>query len=694
MTEPQALVHRRFSVGLAGVYLLLMALLGLASVLSWHLWQRRQDEVMRQQRQAMLMQQREQMQQGQKVLTAARAQLAKAVPAADVRPDPSASWRLLAQAAQAHHLTWHQYQQVGAAVAGLESSGANANAGVGQLQVQGADADILEFLQTLARPDLPFRVLPVPLILSMEPEGVVRLQARWLAVSAGALSMPPEPASTPPATSSPAHLFARKGASLAAKTAAATAVATPEATVWQVKGWLQVGALRRPILARGQQVSVRWDAHMQGQMQGQMQAQSSAQALPPHTDETAEWLSLQVQDIDVRGLLQWFAQERKFNLLLSDAVQGTLSLHLQQLPWSQALEAIVLSKGWVSHQQGRVLWVGSRQEWSAMQKAAAELSAESALAADAGPLLSAVLQLHHARSEEVAQGLWRTSGSASEGGVRLISNRGGVVSEPRTNQLLIRDVAHRVQAIQEWVSRIDVPARQVLIEAHIVEADDTFGRNLGVKLGLQHGPNSLDMSWPATGLLGRAPAQMALSLLSAADRRALNFELSAMEAQGLGQVLSNPRVVTADKARAVIEQGTELPYQSTLSNGSTAVHFRRANLRLEVAPQITPQGQIVMDLDINKDGVGQSTTSGFAIDTKHVKTQVRVDDGGSVLIAGIFEQQQREDQAGVPLLRDLPWLGALFRTQQQVKAKKELLIFISPQVLNTSPAGAPPVSTP
>jgi type IV pilus assembly protein PilQ len=261
--------------------------------------------------------------------------------------------------------------------------------------------------------------------------------------------------------------------------------------------------------------------------------------------------------------------------------------------------------------------------------------------------------------------------------------------------------------------KIDIPVRQVLIEARIVEANDSFGRSLGVKLGFANlggpptsGPganvggnysaigaqtgqsppvdftNTQFVNLPAnTGSLGAAAATFALSLFGSSADKFLNLELSALEADGKGKILSSPRVITADQVKALIEQGEELPYQAATSSGATSVQFRKANLSLEVTPQITPEGQVILDLNVSKDSVGRPTLAGFAIDTKRVHTQVQVENGGTVVIGGIFTQTDTQEVNKVPLLGDIPYVGALFRNTLNSSRKTELLVFITPKIV-------------
>ena len=270
---------------------------------------------------------------------------------------------------------------------------------------------------------------------------------------------------------------------------------------------------------------------------------------------------------------------------------------------------------------------------------------------------------------------------------RVLSARGSVVADARTNQLFVTDAMSRLEQVERMLERLDVPLRQVLIEARIVQASDTFGQTLGARLsGAAPAPEPRGplVNLPASGLNGVDPASFAVAIFQANKNRLLNLELSALEADGKGKVVSSPRVVTADQSRAVIEQGTELPYQTAAGTGITTIAFRKANLRLEVTPQLTPEGSIVLDLDIHKDSVGQNTPAGFAIDNRHINTQVRVDNGGTVMIGGIYETTQQDDAYQVPWLGELPLIGALFRNHRHTQHKQELLVFITPKMLEPS----------
>jgi type IV pilus assembly protein PilQ len=435
-------------------------------------------------------------------------------------------------------------------------------------------------------------------------------------------------------------------------------------------------------------------------------------------------ISLNFQNIDVRALLQVIADFSKFNIISSDAVAGSVTLRLQEVPWDQALDIILQAKSLAMRKTGNVLWVAPREEIGVREKL--DLEAAAALQG-LEPLRTQSFQLNYAKAAEVAaqitgRGSADATSSASPAlasASRLLSPRGSAIWETRTNQLFVTDVATRLEQVQQLIAKLDIPVRQVLIEARIVEASDAFGKSLGVRLGgsdlrsarggeagfplggdsrLAFGSSYgnavassgaggvVDLSsnfvnLPALGQGGYSAATFAVSIFGVAANRFLNLELSALEADGKGKVVSSPRVVTADQIKALIEQGTELPYQVASASGATSIAFRKANLKLEVTPQITPEGSIILDLDVNKDSVGQSTAAGFAINTKHIKTQVLVENGGTVVIGGIFELTESDTETKVPLLGDLPLVGNFFKSRSRVSNKQELLVFITPKVL-------------
>jgi type IV pilus assembly protein PilQ len=431
-----------------------------------------------------------------------------------------------------------------------------------------------------------------------------------------------------------------------------------------------------------------------------------------------EKLSLNFQNIEVRALLQVIADFTNFNVVTSDTVTGSVTLRLKDVPWDQALDIIMQSKGLGVRKSGNVLWIAPKDELAAKEHL--ELESRKKIT-DLEPVRTQSFQLNYTKAEEVAKGISGQGASSSSGqAARILSPRGSVISESRTNQLFVTDIPSKLEEIQALITKIDIPVRQVLIEARIVEADDKFGRALGVKLGaLDNGagsfniggnnrigfggnylgvgestgqavitpgsyiPNTQFVNLPAnaSALGGASAASIALSLFSAASQRFLNLELSALEADGKGKIISSPRVITADQVKALIEQGEELPYQVATSSGATSIQFRKANLKLEVTPQITPEGNVILDVDVNKDSVGRNTSAGFAIDTKHVKTQVLVENGGTVVIGGIFTQNERDEVNKVPVLGDVPILGNLFKNTVRTANKTELLVFLTPKVV-------------
>jgi type IV pilus assembly protein PilQ len=424
---------------------------------------------------------------------------------------------------------------------------------------------------------------------------------------------------------------------------------------------------------------------------------------------TGEKLSLNFQNVEVRSVLNVIADFTDLNIITSDSVGGNLTLRLKDVPWDQALDIILQTRGLDMRKNGNVIWIAPRDELATKEKLNLESQQQIT---ELEPLRTEVFQLNYAKADAFSKIL-------TDDKQRILSKRGSAVWDPRTNQIFIQDVPSRLEEIRRLVTRVDVPVRQVLIEARIVEANDTFSKNLGVRLGVhdlggdhrlagsqtrfdiggglgdtgghagggaQGGtpvfiPDSLGVNLPSPGLAGFLPGQFSLILFNSSLTQFLNLELSALESEGKGKIISSPRVLTADNVEALIEQGTELPYQQATSSGATSVSFRKANLALKVKPQITPDGNIIMSLDVNKDAVGQVTTAGFAIDTKHVKTEVLVENGGTVVIGGIYTQDVRNQTTKIPLFGDLPLLGVLFRNNQRTDNKTELLVFITPRVV-------------
>jgi type IV pilus assembly protein PilQ len=450
-------------------------------------------------------------------------------------------------------------------------------------------------------------------------------------------------------------------------------------------------------------------------------------------------LSLNFQNIEVRALLQVIADFTNFNVVTSDTVTGNVTLRLKDVPWDQALDIIMQAKGLGLRKSGNVLWIAPKDELAAKEKL--DLESKAAIA-QLEPVRTQSFQLNYVKAEEIAKGLTGqsigsgsssggsggggSSSGGSGGGTRILSPRGSVISESRTNQLFVSDIPSKLEEIQAMIAKIDIPVRQVLIEARIVEANDRFGRALGIKLGgydargqaggipgynvggnnyLTVGSNYNLVGWqtrqtatdpgynntnfvnlPANtssdSFAGAVAQTVAVSLFSATANRFLNLELSALESDGKGKVVSSPRVITADQVKALIEQGEELPYQVATASGATSIAFRKANLKLEVTPQITPEGSVILSVDVNKDSRGTLTPQGYAINTKHVQTQVLVENGGTVVIGGIYTQDEGETVNKVPLLGDVPVLGHLFKNKTRTTSKTELLIFLTPKVVS------------
>ncbi len=437
---------------------------------------------------------------------------------------------------------------------------------------------------------------------------------------------------------------------------------------------------------------------------------------------SGEKLTLNFQNIEVRALLQVIADFTNFNVVTSDTVTGNVTLRLKDVPWDQALDIILQAKSLGLRKSGNVILIAPKDELAAKEKA--ELESKSQLSS-LEPVRTQAFQLNYTKAEEVAKGLsGQNSGNQGASGTttsRLLSPRGSVIFETRTNQLFVSDIPSKLEEVQSLISKIDIPVRQVLIEARIVEADDKFGRSLGVRLGAsdlrgirggvpgyglggdtrvtvggnlgavggqtqQNGGSvayndTQFVNLPAGAEGGFNAASFALSLFGATANRFLNLEISALEADGRGKVVSSPRLVTADQIKAVIRQGTKIPYQKATSSGATGIEFIDATLKLEVTPQITPEGNVILDVEVNKDSVGAVTAGVPSINTKSVKTQVLVENGGTIVIGGIFEQTDRTEEVKVPFLGDVPYLGNLFKTKSRTLNKTELLIFLTPKVV-------------
>ena len=431
-----------------------------------------------------------------------------------------------------------------------------------------------------------------------------------------------------------------------------------------------------------------------------------------HTGYTGEKLSLNFQNVEVRAVLQVIADFTGFNFITSDSVTGNLTLRLKDVPWDQALKIILDAKGLDMRKDGNVVWIAPRDEIATKEKLALESQQQIE---DLEPLRTESFQLNYQKADAVQNILTNKE-------QRILSKRGSAISDPRTNILFVQDTAGRLDQVRKMIGRIDVPVRQVMIEARIVQASDTFSRSLGARLGVNSnavaGKNIGDtiggdsqrvlvganlnstafttnqvttptptindfsnVNLPASSINGAAPGVFSLVLFNNALSRFLDLEVSALQADGKGKIISSPRVITADQVEATIEQGTEIPYQQASSSGATSVSFKSATLSLKAKPQITPDDNIIMTLEVHNDSRGADTTAGPAINTQQLNTQVLVQNGGTVVIGGIYTQTQNDTTTKVPLFGDLPGIGFLFRQNQRQDDRNELLIFVSPRII-------------
>ena len=437
--------------------------------------------------------------------------------------------------------------------------------------------------------------------------------------------------------------------------------------------------------------------------------------------ETKEYegqrLTLNFQDIETRAVLQLLAETSGKNIVVSDTVQGNVTLRLRNVPWDQALDIVMTTKGLDMRQNGNVIMVAPAEEIAARETA--DLEAQLAIA-ELEPIYSEYQQVNYAKASDLAALISGTGDGGS-----MLSERGSISVDDRTNTLLVQDTAERLQDIRRLVRALDIPIKQVLIESRIVVVNDNFSRDLGIRLGVtgfnEDNNDLIVTSGTGTGtdtMIGSALDNLAdpangtvypievpalqnrynvnVPIADAAGRFSLavlasdylvDLELTALEAEGQGEIVSTPRVITANQKEATIKQGVEIPYQQSASSGATTVQFKEAVLELTVTPQITPDNNIIMDLRVHKDSVGEVISTGGlggtvpSIDTRSVETQVLVADGQTVVLGGIYETERREAEKKVPYLGDIPFVGALFRSKKRVDNKAELLIFVTPRIL-------------
>jgi type IV pilus assembly protein PilQ len=410
---------------------------------------------------------------------------------------------------------------------------------------------------------------------------------------------------------------------------------------------------------------------------------------------TGDKLSLNFQDVEIRSILQVIADFTDLNIIASDSVKGNLTLRLKDVPWDQALDIVLQTNDLDKRRVGNVIFVAPREEMASREKLQLEQRQQ----------ISDLEVLH----TETFKLNYRTASSIPLKGI--LSQRGAIEVDDISNTLTITDIPVRLAEVAKHIANLDTQVRQVMIETRIVEATDTFSRNLGARFGVQNatrmgdrnlgisgnldhssdlaagaspgGGQNLNVNLPAAALAGAAggPAALGLSLIKINNGTLINLELSALESDSKGRVIASPRLVTANRVEASIEQGTEIPFQ-IVSATRPQIQFKKAVLGLKVTPQITPDDNIIMKLQVNQDTRGENTPAGPAIDTKQIVTEVLVENGGTVVIGGIFEQVERQDRNRVPLLGDVPILGHLFRNTAKRDDKRELLIFVTPRILN------------
>jgi type IV pilus assembly protein PilQ len=459
-----------------------------------------------------------------------------------------------------------------------------------------------------------------------------------------------------------------------------------------------------------------------------------------------EKVSLNFQNIPLRELLHVFADITNFNIVISDSVTGNVSLRLNDVPWDQALDIVLQQKGLSMRKNGNVIWIAPSDELAAREKL--QLEASQTIA-DLEPVHTESFQLNYQKAEKLLnvllgglpKGMHLPQGAKPQ---PMLSDRGSALIDARTNKLFVTDTPTKLAEIRHLIGEVDVPVRQVLIEARIVEAADTFSKSLGARIGLNDGKGlalgghelgnarwgvsatnsdankimdyphywvptgritnisdtgkiTFDRTAPSTSTdflesqavnmaATNAVGSIAFSLFNKSMSQIISLELSAAETDGLSKTISSPRVLTADQVEATIEDGKDLPYWSASSSGATSVSFRKAVLSLKVRPQITPDGRVIMSVKVNKDTADPSlsTAYGIAIDTKNVQTEVLVDNGGTVVIGGIYVQNDQNTVTKVPLLGDIPLLGHMFRKSDKTADRHELLVFLTPKIVSES----------
>ncbi len=476
-----------------------------------------------------------------------------------------------------------------------------------------------------------------------------------------------------------------------------TDFATP---VTMIETFRQGNNVRMLISAKGNYEHLAYQSENLLTIEIKEKTQPDLEALRRAGDESAfsgERLSLNFQNIEVRAVLQLIADFTGMNLVTSDTVSGELTLRLQNVPWDQALDIILRTKGLDMREMGNVMYIAPAEEIAARETAELESRRQ---VAELEPLYSDVVQINYAKASDIADLL-------KAGDNSLLSSRGSVSIDTRTNTLLINDITEKLDEIRKLIAILDVPVRQVLIESRIVIANSKFSKEIGVRFGVTRqsgvpGDNrsivtgnlsavdnlidqepvdinndTLNVNLPVANPAG----QIALALAKLPFGTLVDLELSAMQAEGKGEVVSTPRLITANQKEAFIEQGVEIPYQKATASGATSVSFKKAVMSLKVTPHITPDDRVIMDLVINKDSVGDVFQGIPSINTREINTQVLTENGETVVLGGVYEQDSNKGVERVPFFGDLPLIGALFRSSTNRDSKEELLIFITPKII-------------
>ena len=418
-------------------------------------------------------------------------------------------------------------------------------------------------------------------------------------------------------------------------------------------------------------------------------------------------LDLNFQDIEVRDVLELIADFKSLNLVASDSVQGTITLNLNKVPWDQALDIIMRSKGLDMRKQGNILLIAPIEEIAEREQK--EIESKKKLE-ELAPLETYVARVKYAEAKEIykffnapraqanGSGQQRSGGGGGQGSTfSILSERGSAIVDERTNTIILTDIGNKIDEFKRLLARIDIPVKQVLIEARIVKAESDFRKELGASWGLA-GSDQVDFSLGNStsgtleGILatdlGISDPAAAFSLSYLSNNLLIDLELSALESGGFGEIVSQPKVLTADKKKASIKSGVEIPYQAVTNNGDASgavveTQFKEAVLQLEVTPQITPDNRVIMDILVKQDSIGSFTVNGEpAINVTEITTQALVGNGQTLVLGGIFQSEELTGDQKVPILGDLPFVGNLFKKQMRTRDKREILIFITPRIID------------